>query len=199
MQIQKQSRRERKKIEARNRIYEAAVRLFEEHGYDGTRVEDITEAADVAVGTFFNHFPSKEAVLTDYHRHYSERMLSYMNTLGDRSVKDRFEATMKWTSNTSRREARIFRIMMRRLILQSDLLRDNAYLVHATFELMEDWIRDGQDQGVVAADLNPALVRSAVSDIWNMSLLKWSGSDKMKHPGRSMLEKLELLWRGVAV
>lgn len=32
-------------------------------GIDGTAVLDITEAADVALGTFYNHFPSKEALL----------------------------------------------------------------------------------------------------------------------------------------
>jgi AcrR family transcriptional regulator len=57
------SRRERRKLEVRTRIIEAAVALFDEHGFHATNVEAIAERADVAYKTFFNHFPSKQALL----------------------------------------------------------------------------------------------------------------------------------------
>lgn len=55
-------RRERKRTETRERIFRAALRLFAERGFTATTIEDITEAADVGKGTFFNYFPSKEHV-----------------------------------------------------------------------------------------------------------------------------------------
>jgi AcrR family transcriptional regulator len=57
------SRRERKKLQTRQSLMEAALRLFGEHGYEATTVKDITRAADVAKGTFFNYFETKEAIL----------------------------------------------------------------------------------------------------------------------------------------
>lgn len=59
------SRRERKKRETREGLLEAAAALFREKGYDETTVEEITRSADVAKGTFFNYFPSKQALLGD--------------------------------------------------------------------------------------------------------------------------------------
>ena len=55
-------RRERKRTETRERIFRAALRLFAERGFTATTIEDITQAADVGKGTFFNYFPSKEHV-----------------------------------------------------------------------------------------------------------------------------------------
>src|SRR6202046_2001174 len=60
------NRRERRRAETRDRIYRAALRIFAERGYLETTVEDITEAADVGKGTFFNYFPTKEHVLATY-------------------------------------------------------------------------------------------------------------------------------------
>ena len=53
------SRRERKKNATRDAIHAAAVALTEELGLAAVTVEAITERADVAPRTFFNHFPSK--------------------------------------------------------------------------------------------------------------------------------------------
>lgn len=59
-------RRERRRNETRNRLYKAALQLFAERGFLETTVEDITEAADVGKGTFFNYFPTKEHILAEF-------------------------------------------------------------------------------------------------------------------------------------
>lgn len=56
------TRRERKKEETKERIFQAAFGLFRKQGFEATTVEEICAAADVAKGTFFNYFPRKEAV-----------------------------------------------------------------------------------------------------------------------------------------
>jgi AcrR family transcriptional regulator len=55
--------RERKKIKTRAAIREHAMRLFKEHGYNETSVEQIAEAAEVSPSTFFRYFPTKEDVV----------------------------------------------------------------------------------------------------------------------------------------
>jgi AcrR family transcriptional regulator len=56
-------RRERRRQETGEKLFVAAMELFSRKGFAQTKVEDITEAADVGKGTFFNYFPSKEHVL----------------------------------------------------------------------------------------------------------------------------------------
>jgi AcrR family transcriptional regulator len=55
--------RERKKLRTRWNLIEAALRLFDEKGYEQTNVAEIAAAAEVSTKTFFNYFPSKEAVI----------------------------------------------------------------------------------------------------------------------------------------
>src|SRR5208282_5075034 len=46
----------------RSRLLEAALRLMAEKGVEGVAINEITEAADVGFGSFYNHFESKEAL-----------------------------------------------------------------------------------------------------------------------------------------
>ena len=58
-------RRDRRKAEMRARIVDASLDLYTRQDFLDTTVEQITEAADVGKGTFFNYFSSKEQVLDE--------------------------------------------------------------------------------------------------------------------------------------
>ena len=58
-----ETRRERKKRLTRQRIVMAAIRLFEEQGYEQTTMAQIAAAADVDPKTFANYFRGKDDVL----------------------------------------------------------------------------------------------------------------------------------------
>jgi TetR/AcrR family transcriptional repressor of nem operon len=51
--------------ETRERILEAASRLFREHGVAAVGLAKVMAEADLTVGTFYTHFESKEALLRE--------------------------------------------------------------------------------------------------------------------------------------
>jgi AcrR family transcriptional regulator len=51
--------------QTRTRILSAALRLFASQGFDGTTTRDLAQAASVAEGTLFRHFPNKKAILIE--------------------------------------------------------------------------------------------------------------------------------------
>lgn len=67
-------RRERKKAATRQKIADAALRLFLERGYDAVGIRDVAAEADVAVTTLFSHFASKEALVFEQDDDFEQRL-----------------------------------------------------------------------------------------------------------------------------
>jgi len=56
-------RHTRRREQTRRQLLDAARALFARQGVENTRINEITEAADVGFGSFYNHFDSKEAIV----------------------------------------------------------------------------------------------------------------------------------------
>ena len=53
---------------SRKRIYEAAIDLIADQGFDETSISDICREANCSVGAFYHHFPSKDSILEETFR-----------------------------------------------------------------------------------------------------------------------------------
>ena len=49
--------------ETRDRIYNAALTLFRQRGFDATTMRDVAGAADMSLGAAYHYFPSKDALV----------------------------------------------------------------------------------------------------------------------------------------
>ncbi len=79
------SRREKKseiiKKEKRDLFIISALSVFEEKGFNNTRIKDITERANTSVGNFYNYFNSKEEVIEVLISGLAELMISKFREL----------------------------------------------------------------------------------------------------------------------
>ena len=57
------NRAERRRLRTRAALLAAAREVFASQGVGAVTIQDITEAADVAKGSFYNHFDSKDAIV----------------------------------------------------------------------------------------------------------------------------------------
>ena len=62
-----QSRRVRKKLETRRKIFDAAMKLMSERSYSDVAISEICAEADVAIATFYLHFPTKASLIAEFH------------------------------------------------------------------------------------------------------------------------------------
>jgi len=91
------NRRERRKRETRAAFLKAALESFHEKGISATRIEDITERADVAKGAFYNYFESKTELVYALLMEGIELLRSIFSTTIDASwsTERRIVATVK--------------------------------------------------------------------------------------------------------
>jgi len=171
MKIDKQlSRRERKKQETRQSLMEAAYRLFKEDGYDATTVKDITDEADVAKGTFFNYFPTKEAVLPAIAAHRLEQLAEALTP--ERGAPDSPVARIKLALRLVAEDPlcdqqlaqRLFSAIMRRRELRPG---------HAFRDLLLEQVHQGQVAGEIREDLDAVSLAGAIHALFFHQLAMW--------------------------
>jgi AcrR family transcriptional regulator len=66
--------RELKKARTRQQIADTAARLFSERGYENVAVSDVAREAEVSEQTVYNHFPTKENLVTDREQQVQDRL-----------------------------------------------------------------------------------------------------------------------------
>lgn len=83
----KRPRGERRRLATRTSLLEAAFKLMAERGIDAIAISEITEAADVGAGSFYNHFASKEelhkAVTEQVFDQFADALDEYVGKLSD--------------------------------------------------------------------------------------------------------------------
>lgn len=74
------------KPNVRNQIINASLATLHSKGFNATSVQDITEAAGVPKGSFYNHFVSKEVLGVEVVKLYSEASQRFLAPLADTTL-----------------------------------------------------------------------------------------------------------------
>lgn len=76
-----EDRQSRRKRETRAKLISAAERVMAQKGIEATTIQEITEAADVGFGSFYNHFESKEAIVEAIMREWIDPLAHALDRL----------------------------------------------------------------------------------------------------------------------
>ena len=75
----KPAKRQRLRPEVRReRLVEAATQVFAERGYEGARVEQIADVADVSPGLLYRHFEGKQELYTEILQHANRELMAHL-------------------------------------------------------------------------------------------------------------------------
>jgi len=189
------SRRERKKLETRQRLLEAALRLFQEQGYDDMTVEEIAEAADVAKGTFFNYFEAKELILpalAQWRFQQLEELLAAGSNLPDSPV-----ARIKLALGLVAEDPLADPSLMRRLFAVQETDFD-VHPAHALTNLLAGLVRQAQASGEIRPDLAAIHVGGMVRALFFHQLMSYHLGCRPASLSELLDQTVDLMLDGVA-
>lgn len=150
------SRRERQRLETRDRIYAAALEEFERVGFQRAQIETIVERAGVARGTFYFHFPTKDHVLLELQRRHQREIVERLRAIPEQagSVAEFLESVIGAVAA----HAAAFgdKALTREVVAL--FVREPRHLELNTEPLvvaLVDWFTGAQERGEVRSDLAP--------------------------------------------
>jgi AcrR family transcriptional regulator len=181
--------REYQKKRRRERIFQAAMALFRQRGFQETTASDIAKAAHVSRGTFFNYFPYKEAVLLEY----GALLLAGLRE----EVKRRLArgedplAILRFIFQEVARYTEAEKDLV--LPLLYELLNPNPIRAKAAFEalplgdLIAQVLRSLREKDLVRKDLSLERMGRTLADLYFLTALRWAAYT----PERDLKEELQ--------
>ena len=175
------------KIDKKDRILEAAARVFAQKGYAGTAVADIAVQAEIGKGTLYTYFDSKEdlffAVFEWFKMQTRDAAKVNIAVLGGSAAK-RLEALSDSLMGMWQEIKDVFTLTMEFWAASSsfqmrDRFKANFRNTYQEFRnIVKSLIQEGIERGEFRSDINPDSVAAALVGTWDALFLQaWFEDD----------------------
>lgn len=175
-------RRERSKLRVKNRLYESALELFAEQGYEGTTIDQIAERADVARGTFFNHFQRKEDLVGCWALRREEQLKEWLEKPVESQNDDitvHLERCMATLADFNEADRKLTPVMLSAWVKSGQPLLEEPEYAGRVFAGL---IKSAQERGEVAPDIDPTQAGNILRDSYLGILYRWSQGPQRNVP-----------------
>ncbi len=182
----KLSLRERQKIRRRNRIYQVAIQLFKENGFDKTTATDIARTAHVSRGTFFNYYPYKEAVLLDYGAYIVTNLHDVIEEKRNQGLDAAAMLEELWLelARVTQEERDLIPPLTYELINPDPVRAKAAYEAMPLAKIIEPLLRETHK---IRDDVSIERIAATIAYTFLMTALRWSAF----HPDRPVKDELK--------
>ncbi len=194
------SLRERKKADRRQRIFECAMQLFEERGFQATTFDAIARSAGVSRGTVFNYFPYKEALLIEF---FGRHLESLRRALQRRRSRDGlepleelyvlFEALARFVDTN-----RGLVLPLSYELLNPDPERSRAaYLALPLGDLLLDVLARARAAGRVREDYSRERLARMLANVYFITVMQWAAYRQDRSIRDELHKALTLTLQGI--
>lgn len=167
------------KPNVRDKLLAASLATLHGKGFNATSVQDITDAAGVPKGSFYNHFASKEILGAQVLALYSENNRAAFAHLGDTSIaplarlRRHFETMIKLASADGRFSGCLIGNFGNELSAQSPMIREKvAISLQRWTDAVAGAVDAAQQSGEMADDMPAAALAGFIVNAWQGSLVR---------------------------
>ena len=186
----------------RERILDAAVRVFARKGFYATRVSEVAKAAGVADGTIYLYFKSKDDLLVSLFEHRIERLLTYLDTELPRgaSATHKLQRVIELQLGLLEGERDLAEVVTVILRQSTKLMKEYAApKFTAYFDAIARVVAEGQATGELRPDISPHLAARAIFGALDAITMTWAlGKAEAGGSSRASGQLVELVLRGLA-
>jgi TetR/AcrR family transcriptional regulator, cholesterol catabolism regulator len=163
--------RAEKKNKLRGRIFENAIQLFKERGFDEVTIDDIVGQLEISQATFFNYFPSKDAIL---HQAAEDTVGRYRDMLeqevgSDIPTSEKIRRLLEAMGRGIETDKRFYRTLFTRSVLHFGNVRVEGVLSDLSAALM----REGQRRGEIDAEYDPHELSDIFIGTYYAIIMRW--------------------------
>ncbi|MGC9521455.1 MAG: TetR/AcrR family transcriptional regulator [Anaerolineae bacterium] len=193
-----QTRRDRRKERTHRRLLRVGERLFRTQGFDATTVEEIAQAADVAKGTFFNYFDSKEKLLGELLYLRIAPLLRHPPGEGE-PAPERIWRLLTTVRDELGPYAHLFQRMFAYALSHPDSAKHSGshYILAST---LAELVREGQAQGIFKSEYEPEDVGALIATyFFRLCLLQFTAKAAPRFAWEDQMRKgLAVIYGGLA-
>ncbi|MCP4869681.1 MAG: TetR/AcrR family transcriptional regulator [Proteobacteria bacterium] len=190
-----------RKRDKRRQILEAAVGVFAKQGFHKSRVSDVARAAEVADGTIYLYFKSKDDILISIFEETMADMIERVQ-LAIESHSDPLDQLREFALFHMRNveEHRdVAKVLQVELRLSSTFMKEyKPTRLQQYMDIIGRLISEGKEAGVIRADVNPIIARRAFFGALDEIAMQWILTPNARYGLNESAEQIaELFVRGL--
>lgn len=189
-------RRARRRLQRSDEVYQAAIELFVERGYDATTMDDIADRADVARTSVFNYFPRKAAFLHEWiarRRTRAETAALGLDTQPIAEILDSYLGELARINIEDRAEAAVL------MPLTFHYVQTGPTTVRPLGDELAVYVGRAAERGEIRPGVSPARVGMLLANGYFATVLEWVASEPPPFDLREELRQmLDVVLHGIA-
>lgn len=166
---------------SRTRIIEAATKLFAENGYQQTTIAEISKMVNLAEGSIYEHFRSKEEILLTIPDVWVGRSIEELELqlLGIEGAINKLRKFLWWYIHYIEKEPMTAKIVFLFLKTNANFMQTEVYTtVRSFYSRLIDIFKEGRDSGEMKEDLDPFIARAVFLGTIEHLVIRWLLKDR---------------------
>ncbi|SFO60227.1 transcriptional regulator, TetR family [Acidaminococcus fermentans] len=169
--------KETKGDRTKKELYETALRLFREKGYENVSIREIVEKAGTAKGTFYIYFATKADVIVEMLRYYDDRYEKVIEQLPEGTSPLAAIQTLVWESCVFTEQiigVDLIRVLYTHQLMKNGEKQEEMDSNRSLYRLLRHFFARGQEQGIFCQTLSPEGMTAWLIRAMRGTFYEWS-------------------------